>query len=271
MEDQCLDVDRGKAASCEVGEGHGKSSLRGAVNESKLWAVRRSPRATKLTGAPMNSHSFFSRHFPSAVFRLAAIALVALSASSLAFCGEIHDASSQGDLGQVRLLLQNDPSLVFSRENGWTPLHFAALTGQRDMAELLLMNQAKVNAVDKRGWTPLHVAAERGYRDAAAVLVANGAVVDARDKQGWTPLHWAASGNRIDVAVLLLASQADVNAKDAQGNTPIYYAQQGLHKEMVKLLRQHGARGAAVSKVTDEPEEMNVCSGGETDCEHPPP
>ena len=72
----------------------------------------------------MNMHSFFSRLCHSPIPRRAAVMLVALAWSSLAFCGEIHDAAKDGDLEKVKALLKDNPDLVFSKDNdGATPLH----------------------------------------------------------------------------------------------------------------------------------------------------
>jgi hypothetical protein len=80
----------------------------------------------------VNTHSFFSRicHFP--IFRLAAVTLVALAWSSLAFCGEIQDAAKSGDLEKVKALLKDNLDM-----NGGTPLYWAARLGHKDVAELL--------------------------------------------------------------------------------------------------------------------------------------
>jgi len=44
------------------------------------------------------------------------------------------------------------------------------------------------------------------------------------------------------VARLLIASGADVNAIDNQGRTPLWWAKHKGHKEIVELLRKHGAK-----------------------------
>ena len=89
----------------------------------------------------------------------------------------IHDAAGLGDVTRVSSLLQTNPSLVFSKRAGRTPLHEAAYHGQ-----------AKV----------------------ATVLIAAGALVSAKDVGGQTPLHGAAlgahSGSRKDVAQILIGS-----------------------------------------------------------------
>src|ERR1035437_7312102 len=100
----------------------------------------------------MNTHSFFSRFCHSPIPRRAAVLLVALAWSSLAFGGEIHDAAKAGDLEKVAVLLKNNPDLVFSKDtNGATPLHLAALFGHKYVVELLLAFKAEVNATNNAG------------------------------------------------------------------------------------------------------------------------
>ena len=82
-----------------------------------------------------------------------------LTWSSLAFCGEIHDATKAGDLEKVKALLTANPDLVDSKDKeSDTPLHLTVRWGRhgKEMAELLLTNKADVNAKDKIGQTPLH-------------------------------------------------------------------------------------------------------------------
>jgi ankyrin repeat protein len=188
--------------------------------------------------------------------------LVALAWSSLAFCGEIHDAAASGDLEKVTVLLKNNPDLVSSKDNtGKTPLHWAAYKGYTNVAELLLANKADVNALDDEGDTPLHEAAYEGYDiqvkgptgqiikavdgnffpgavtvalapgsnpiNMVKLLISNKAEVNAKDNDGCTPLHKAASSANKDVVKVLLSNHADVNAKDNDGNTPLDYAKQG--------------------------------------------
>jgi hypothetical protein len=122
---------------------------------------------------------FFCRicHFP--ILRRAAVTLVALAWSSLAFCGEIHDAAAGGDLEKVKALLKDNPNLVANKDdnldmNGGTPLYWAARLGHKDMAELLLANKADVNAKDNNDDTPLHATAYNGRKDVAELLRQHG-------------------------------------------------------------------------------------------------
>jgi len=45
----------------------------------------------------------------------ATVALVALAWTSLAFCGEIHDAAKRADLEKVKVLLKSNPNLVLAK------------------------------------------------------------------------------------------------------------------------------------------------------------
>ena len=190
----------------------------------------------------MNIKTFLRRLFHTPIPRLATVTLFALAWSSLAFCGEIHDAAKAGDLAKVRALLKENPNLVLSKEDkeGRTSLHLAALEGRKDVVELLLASKAEVNAKDNKGETPLHMAARKGRKDVVELLLANKAEVNAKDNEGKTPLHIAAGFGRKDVAELLLAKKAEINAKDKNGVTPLAFAVDKGHKDLAELLRQHG-------------------------------
>jgi hypothetical protein len=141
--------------------------------------------------------------------KLVAVTLAALVWSSLAFCGEIHDAAQSGDLEKVKALLKANPELVFSKDDGGhTPLHFAAAQDHKDVVELLLASKAEVNAKNVVGLTPLHCAASQGHKDIVKLLLANKADVYAKDVEGDTPLHYAASQKNKNVVELLLVNKA---------------------------------------------------------------
>ena len=54
-------------------------------------------------------YSFSSQFCHSPILRRATVMLVALAWSSLAFCGEIHNAAKSGDLEKVKTLLKANP------------------------------------------------------------------------------------------------------------------------------------------------------------------
>ncbi len=187
---------------------------------------------------------------------LALLALGALAWSSPAFGGRIHEAAQEGDVETVKALLKSNPRLVFSKQNGATPLHYAAAHDHADVAEvliafkadvnardgegltplfwavewgpsvveLLLANHANVEIKDEDGLTPLSEATRMGRKHLVELLLAYKADIHVTDPHGYTPLHVAAAYNRGDIAQLLLANKAEVDAKDHQGKTPLHWA-----------------------------------------------
>ena len=152
----------------------------------------------------MNITTFLSRLFRSPIPRVAIVTLIALACSTLAFCGEIHDAAKAGDLAMVKALLKENPNLVLSKDNNdFTPLHYAANEDHKDVVELLLANKAEVDAKEKNGFTPLHAVALFDHKDVAELLLTHGADVNAKANDGSTPLHYAALYGHKDVAELL--------------------------------------------------------------------
>jgi glyoxylase-like metal-dependent hydrolase (beta-lactamase superfamily II) len=88
----------------------------------------------------------------------------------------IFQASSTGNIGRVRALVETDPQLVAARNpNGFTPLHAAALYGQRGTADYLLGRGADPNAVARHSGTPLDVAYESGQSEFVTWLQSRGA------------------------------------------------------------------------------------------------
>lgn len=178
-------------------------------------------------------------------FRVSLVLVIIFAWSSLAFCGEIHEAVKNNDIAKVKELIKSSPDLVFSKdENGFTPLHLAAANGYRDMVEFLLTTKAEVNATDNAGSTPLHQAAvaEGNNADLIETLLAHGANVNTVDKLGLTPLHYATLANNVDAVKSLLSHGANPNAKDYEaGDTPLVLAAGRGYKEIAELLLAHGA------------------------------
>jgi uncharacterized protein len=176
-------------------------------------------------------------------YRVLVLLMVVLTWSSIALCGEIHEAITKNDSAKVKELLKNDPNLVFSKdEDGFTPLHLAAANGHTGIVEFLLTTRAEVNSKDNAGSTPLHQAAAGQHNDIVELLLAQKADVDATDKHGLTPLHYAALSNNQDVVRSLLIHDANANIKDNEhGSTPLIIAVAKGNKKITELLLAHGA------------------------------
>jgi hypothetical protein len=151
-------------------------------------------------------------------------------------------AAEKGDLQQVKVLLKNNPALIFSKAiDGGTPLHPAATHGHKDVVKLLLETNSEVNAKSNKGYTPLHCAALNGHEDVVKLLIHHKAVVNIKDTEFvWTPLHWASGGGHTNVVKLLLENNSEVNAKDNSGRTPLQLALATGKMDVAELLRRHG-------------------------------
>lgn len=70
----------------------------------------------------------------------------------------IFNAVTNGDLDEVKRLLESglDPSLKDSE--GMTPLHFAADRGHIEILRVLLRSGAPVDSINSEGQTPLMIA-----------------------------------------------------------------------------------------------------------------
>jgi ankyrin repeat protein len=181
--------------------------------------------------------------------KLAIGTLVVLAWSSLAFCGEIHDAARNGDLEKVEALLKANPDLVSSNDtNGRTPLFYAVTARHKDVMKLLLASKADVNAKDDGGRTVLHWMSGTHDKNIVEFLLTNKADVNARANDGSTPLDWAVNNNEnakngnTNVMELLLVNKADVNATNRVNfGTPLHTAARLGNIDEVKLLLAYKA------------------------------
>jgi len=158
-------------------------------------------------------------------------------------------AVCDGDAATVKKHLAASPGLVNTKDDGATPLHFAAINNQREVADLLIDQGADLNAEDDEFTsTPSGWANEKGYAGMVRRLVARGAKVDlpnaaafglvdlARDllkadpsavNAGgvWgRPIHQASVWGRAEIVELLLANGADPNLKNCDGRTALAIA-----------------------------------------------
>jgi ankyrin repeat protein len=154
---------------------------------------------------------------------LSVVCLIVLVAAAGLEAGEIHDAASVGNLDKVKALLEEDPTLIESKDNGGsTPLIRACHVirechgGCVAVANYLIEKGADVNATDKGKHTPLTRACNMHDLDLTLIqhLIDKGADVNWQGTNGNTPLHWAVYTGGLQLTKLLIDNGADVNAYD---------------------------------------------------------
>jgi hypothetical protein len=196
----------------------------------------------------------------------------------------LHAAVAQKNLEMVNLLITYKVDLKARDTVSQTALHDAAIVGQAEIAAALIKAGADVNAPQlgyespcgsgeehiPSNTTPLHFAAVYGNPATIKVLIAAGAKVNAVTNKGLTPLMQAAMSrrykdqkeeSRLKNVDCLIAAGADVNAQDDEGRSVLDVANiayhgddarsQQDHREMLVLLRKHGAKpGVPKAKTT---------------------
>ena len=150
----------------------------------------------------------------------------------------LHLAAMNGNIAEIKRLIDDGADVNAKTEYGQTPLHFAAVNGHTETALALIKAGADINAKQKDGWTPLHFAARQGHTETALALIKAGADINAKQKDGWTPLHVAANEGQTEIALALIKAGADINAKSNDGWTPLHYAaREGQTKTALALIK----------------------------------
>jgi ankyrin repeat protein len=126
-------------------------------------------------------------------------------------------------------------------------LHFAAQDGDVSEVKRLLNEGYQPNVFDELGRTPLHYAAEHGHLQVMEVLITSGADVNAHDESviGNTPLRDVAHNCSYEVAKILIDSGADPTIPGWMLLTALHKAYERTEPEGLwvrQLLEQAAAR-----------------------------
>lgn len=176
------------------------------------------------------------------------LAIMLMIASSV-YAGEIHDASSEGNIVKVQALISEKPDLVNSADDkGSTPLHLASSQGHLEVVKFLVDKGADIEAVNGRGFTPLQLASYGGHRQVVEFLLDKGANVNAKNKSmDMTALDFSLlkeiQAHKLDIAPFLISkgAQFEVNKKNRMGLTALDMAIVFGYTEAADYLMGFGA------------------------------
>lgn len=163
------------------------------------------------------------------------------------FCinDEFIEQSKDGNIGEMRKLLDKGADVNARDEDGKTALHHANFYYRSPLIMFMLLDRgADVNAKDENGWTPLLWASYWGTTNQVEILLENGADVNAKTSEGSTALHWASYWVKIETVELLLKKGADVNAINSNGVNAADFAETSTDPEkaqVIKKIREHVA------------------------------
>lgn len=181
---------------------------------------------------------------------------------------KFFDTIKQGNLNEVQKLLASNPSLIYEKENGLSPVlvashhhkpaiaeFLASKTGSLDVFEaasrgkrtqivrLLAHNPLLINDYAEDGFQPLGLACFFGHYETAEFLIKAGAAINLQSRNALkaAPIHSASDAGYPKIVSLLLKNGADPNLRDQAGNTSLHIAAQNGNKELTHLLLLNGA------------------------------
>jgi uncharacterized protein len=170
-------------------------------------------------------------------------------------------AAYEGDVAEVRRLLDAGADASLANDYGATPMGLAAEVADTEILKLLLDAGADADSPNADGQTALMAVARTGNVEAAKALLDHGATVDARESWGGqTALMWASARRHPEMMELLIAHGAAVDARsihrdyqrhvtaegrpkstDSGGFTPLLYAARENCIACVDVLLTSGA------------------------------
>ncbi len=214
-------------------------------------------------------------------FQLVAQAQVAPSSSEIYNYSGLLLAASNGDISQTKAFIAKGAKIDISDSYGRTPLHIATYGAHHEVMKLLVAAGADPNSLEKDRYdivtiaavandvqslkialalggrsgnitsrydgTALIAAAHLGHIGVVGVLIDANAPLDHVNNLGWTALIESivlGDGGHNHVATLksLLDAGANVNLADENGDSPLTLAKAHRYNEMIKLLKQAGAK-----------------------------
>ena len=122
---------------------------------------------------------------------------------------------------------------------GYTALIDASKNGDLEKVKLLIENGANIEAKDNNGDTALILASYYRRLEIVKYLVEKGANINATNDNGWTSLMYASKYGELETIKYLLENGTDVNIKNKNGNAALDLAK---IEDIKEVLRKAGAK-----------------------------
>jgi ankyrin repeat protein len=151
-------------------------------------------------------------------------------------------AADAGSEAVTKLLLRHGATVNAVDRHGRTALSTAAWRGHGGVVDALLAVGADPNLRPNDGASALMGAAVNGYAAIAGRLLTNGAAIDHADKDDFTALIRAAWNGHSKTVAVLIANRARIDAESKDGKTALRLAHSNGYPDIVKMLREAGAR-----------------------------
>ena len=150
----------------------------------------------------------------------------------------------------VEYLISKGANVNLKDKEGKTALLWAS-SNSFENAKILIANGAKVNEPANDGMTPF-IQATLGFSsgkvpiEMCELLRKNGANINAELKRQsalrWTALHYASANGDAELVKYLIKHGANVNKATGEGSTPLFLAKLGEYDEVIKILKNAGAK-----------------------------
>ncbi|CEF71426.1 Ankyrin repeat and Ankyrin repeat-containing domain-containing protein [Strongyloides ratti] len=167
----------------------------------------------------------------------------------------LHYGVLGNNINLVKILLQNDPSLIYTTDvKGSYPISLAAYNGYYDIVELLLENDIKmVNFTNNAKDTPLHLASMNGHVKVVSLLLNRHCDTKIKNARQESALDVACKYGHVQVCQILIVhcpefviqSKTDSHFVEAGNNDiknmyPLHICAQNGHSKCLNYLCESG-------------------------------
>ena len=159
----------------------------------------------------------------------------------------------------INEFIQEDMSVLTTKENGWNALHYSCFYGREEMTETLikLFNPSVelINGLTNDGYTPLHLACIKGHINIVRILLFLKEIdVNITQEKDGTPLHIACKKNDMQIVSILVSFKADLYIKNLQNKLPIDLTTDENIKKILKKAMIYSSKDDENNMITGETE-----------------